>query len=108
MATVIDFMQNNPAFSPAWCPDWHENANDYRCHISLEREDDGSVSAIVLNLPGAGSCGDTEEEALTNVREAIVGVIESHKEAGENIPWLGLNEYEIPEGTQLKWILVNA
>ncbi len=85
--------------------DWPEECA-YRCHIGLIREDDGQVSAIVLNLPGAGSCGTTVEEALHNVREAIVGVVESHKDAGEDVPWL--DDYEIPQGGQLKWILVNA
>ncbi|MBN1393938.1 MAG: type II toxin-antitoxin system HicB family antitoxin [Pirellulales bacterium] len=80
----------------------------YRCHVSLVHEEDDSLSAIVLNLPGAGSCGNTEEEVLENLREAVLGVIESHIEAGEDIPWLGLDEYEVPEGTNTKWIIVNA
>jgi hypothetical protein len=45
---------------------------------------------------------------MRNVREAITGVIESHKEAKEDIPWIGLDKYEIPEGAKQKWILVNA
>ena len=80
----------------------------YRCHVSVMQEEDGAFSAIVLNLPGAGSCGDTAEKALDNLREAVLGVIESHIEAGEEIPWLGLDEYEVPEGTATKWIIVNA
>jgi predicted RNase H-like HicB family nuclease len=107
MLMVIDFEQQNPTFSPSLMPNWGQ-VNDYRCHVSLIREDDGTISAIVLNLPGAGSCGDSEEEALKNVREAILGVIESHQTAGEQIPWLGLDEYEIPQGVQDKWIIVNA
>ncbi len=31
--------------------------------ICLIPEEQGGYSAIVLNLPGAGSCGDSEEEA---------------------------------------------
>jgi predicted RNase H-like HicB family nuclease len=80
----------------------------YRCHICLIREEDGSFSAVVLNLPGAGSCGATYEEALENVREAILGVIESYTEAGEEIPWRDSVSDDIPEGAKRKWILVNA
>jgi predicted RNase H-like HicB family nuclease len=87
---------------------WGPRTKDYRCHVCLTKEDDGSFSAIVLNLPGAGSCGDTEEDALRNVREAILGVIESHQEAGEVIPWQDADESDIPTGAQQKWILVNA
>jgi predicted RNase H-like HicB family nuclease len=80
----------------------------YRCHVCLVREEDGSFSAIVLNLPGAGSCGDTEEEALQNVREAIHGLIESYSEAGQEIPWKNSTSDDIPNGAKQKWILVNA
>ena len=34
-------------------------------------EQTGSYSAVCPELPGCASAGDTEEEALTNVREAI-------------------------------------
>ncbi len=80
----------------------------YRCHVAWTREDDGSFSVIVLNLPGAGSCGDTEEEALLNVREAIAGAIESYIEAGMEIPWKESTSADSPAGAKHKWILVNA
>jgi predicted RNase H-like HicB family nuclease len=86
---------------------WGE-AKSYRCHVCLVHEDDGAFSAIVLNLPGAGSCGDTAEEALRNVREAVLGVIESYTEDGERIPWQDSDEREIPDGARLIWIIVNA
>jgi predicted RNase H-like HicB family nuclease len=83
-------------------------ATTYRCHVGLIREDDGSFSAIVLNLPGAGSCGDTEEEALQNVREAVLGVIESHLDAGEEVPWTDSASEDIPADATHKWIDVSA
>ena len=49
---------------------WSES-KAYRCHVLLIQEEDGTYSGIVMNLPGAGSCGDTEEETLANVREAV-------------------------------------
>ena len=57
------------------------------CLIDLIPEEDGSFSAVVLNLPGTGSCGATEEEAMENVKEAILGVIESYKADGREVPW---------------------
>jgi predicted RNase H-like HicB family nuclease len=87
--------------------DWREG-KAYRCHICLIPEEDGSFSAIVLNLSGAGSCGDTEEEALKNVREAVLGVIESYTDAGDEIPWEDSRSEDIPPGAKQIWILVNA
>ncbi|MBN2292641.1 MAG: type II toxin-antitoxin system HicB family antitoxin [Pirellulales bacterium] len=80
----------------------------YRCHICTIKEDDSTFSAIVLNLPGCGSCGDTEEEAIANVREAVLGVIESHRAANEPIPWCDAENNDIPNGAKRKWILVDA
>lgn len=89
-------------------PPWASLNNTYRCHVCFVEEEDGTFSAIVLNLPGCGSCGDTMEEAERNVREAIVGVIESYVEAGEGIPWCMTESEDIPRNATLKWILVNA
>jgi predicted RNase H-like HicB family nuclease len=40
-------------------------------HVSLEKDEDGWVVAEVPALPGCFSQGKDEEEALTNVKEAI-------------------------------------
>ena len=99
--------ENTAESTPVTAEEWRET-KAYRCHVCLIREDDGSFSAVVLNLPGAGSCGDTEEEALQNVREAVLGVIESYLAAGDEIPWKNSLCEDIPEGAKHKWILVNA
>ncbi len=39
--------------------------------ILLEPSEDGGYTAIVPSLPGCISEGDTKEEALKNIREAI-------------------------------------
>jgi predicted RNase H-like HicB family nuclease len=80
----------------------------FRCHLAFIAEDDGTFSAVVLNLPGVGSCGDTEEDAEANAREAIAGALESFAESKKEIPWLASRGYEIPKGAKQKWILVNA
>ena len=88
--------------------EWPEQAA-YRCHICLVQEDDEQISAIVLNLPGAASCGATECEALENVRESILGLIEVYKEHGDPIPWVvDSRSEEIPNGARTQWILVNV
>ncbi len=91
-----------PVGATVWEP------KSFRCHLVILREDDGSFSAIVLNLPGVGSCGDTEEAAVANAREAAIGAIESYLKDGEQIPWRDSTADSIPEGARQKWILVNA
>ena len=77
-------------------------------HLALIREEDGTYSAVVLNLPGAGSCGPTEDDAVENAKEAVLGVIESHKAAGEDVPWIDCRQEDIPAGAKVKWVLVDA
>jgi predicted RNase H-like HicB family nuclease len=91
------------ANSDQWGP-----ATSYRCHVLLQKEEDGRWSAIVLNLPGAGSCGDSEAEALANVREAVAGAIQSYLESGEEIPWKDSLAADIRDDARHKWILVHA
>ena len=103
--STIELSNNAESKTVEYGGDWRECA--YRCHICLLRDDDG-FSAVVLNLPGVGSCGDTEEEAMQNVREAVAGAIECYKDANENIPWRDSSQEDIPSGSIHKWIIVNA
>jgi predicted RNase H-like HicB family nuclease len=107
MAPIVTCPATNDACTYDCTPDWRPQSA-YRCHVCIIREDDGSFSAVALNLPGAGSCRNTEEDALRNAEEAIHGVIESHRDAGEDIPWQEVANCDIPTGAKLKWILVNA
>ncbi len=54
--------------------------------VVLLAEDDGRYSAFVPAIPGALSWGDTVEDALTNITEAIEGMLEMLQEAGEELP----------------------
>lgn len=54
--------------------------------VLIEQDEDGYFVAEVPSLPGCVSQGDTREDALMNVREAIAGYIESLKEHEEPIP----------------------
>lgn len=57
-----------------------------RYTVVLEREEDGGFVATVPALPGCVSQGDSREEALENVREAIAVYIEDCRESGESVP----------------------
>ncbi len=50
--------------------------------ISLDRDEDGVWIAECLSIPGCVSQGKTREEALTNIREAIVLCLEVRAERG--------------------------
>lgn len=54
--------------------------------VVIEQADDGSFSAYVPDLPGCVTCGDTREEAMAMIAEAIRGHIEVLREEGEPIP----------------------
>jgi len=60
---------------------------NYKIEISkLSDEDGGGFLATVPTLPGCMSDGETEEEALTNVKDAIEAWIETAQELGRSIP----------------------
>jgi predicted RNase H-like HicB family nuclease len=52
----------------------------------LSLEDGGGFAATVPDLPGCMSDGDTPEEALHNVLDAIDSWIEMAEELGHSIP----------------------
>jgi predicted RNase H-like HicB family nuclease len=59
---------------------------EYNYTIILEREEDGSYHAFCPALPGCHTQGDTYEEALENIKDAIKLYIESLKAHKEKIP----------------------
>jgi antitoxin HicB len=58
----------------------------HRYRVILEPEADGGYAVWVPALPGCVSQGETREEALTNIREAIQCYLESCLKHGEPIP----------------------
>jgi predicted RNase H-like HicB family nuclease len=54
--------------------------------VILEREEDGGYHAFCPALRGCHTQGDTLEEALANVREAIEAYLESLQKHGEAVP----------------------
>jgi antitoxin HicB len=57
-----------------------------RFRVILEPNELGGYTAIVPLLPGCISEGDTKEETLANIKEAIELYIESLRVDGEPIP----------------------
>ncbi|CDX54388.1 MULTISPECIES: type II toxin-antitoxin system HicB family antitoxin [unclassified Mesorhizobium] len=52
----------------------------------LSTEDGGGFSAYVPDLPGCMSDGETPEEAISNVQDAIAAWIEAAHELGRSVP----------------------
>jgi predicted RNase H-like HicB family nuclease len=54
--------------------------------VLIEQDEDGVYVAEVPSLPGCISQGQTREEAVENVREAIAAYLESLEAHGDPIP----------------------
>ena len=65
--------------------------------VILEPNEDGGYTIYVPSLPGCISEGDTREEALANIKEAIELYIESLEADGEPIPGEGELEEAVVE-----------
>ena len=57
-----------------------------RFKVMLEREAEGGYSVYVPVLPGCASQGETKEEALVNIKEAIECYLEGLRMDGLPIP----------------------
>lgn len=87
--------------------DWLK-VREYRCHILITQDVGGVFSAVVLNLPGIGSCGDTEEIAIANAKDAIRLALEDYEESHEEIPWKDTSTVVIPQGAKHLWVILDA
>ena len=54
--------------------------------VILEAQDDGGYVASVPDLPGVWTQGETREEAVAMVKDAIAGYLETLKELGRPLP----------------------
>ena len=105
MATAI--IANNAVTKKLESNAW-KKSNAYRIHLLITVEEGEGFSAIALNLPGAGSCGDTEKEAVENAKEAVSGVLEAYQESGDAIPWKDTSGVEIPAEAKQRWIILDG
>ena len=65
----------------------------FDCRVWIHLEECGGFSAEVVSLPGVVSQGETEGEAVKNLREAFQGAIETYRSHAMRIPWSN----EVPE-----------
>jgi len=54
--------------------------------VLVEQDEDGKFTAVVPELPGCISCGNTRDDALENIKEAIEAYIESLRKHDETVP----------------------
>ena len=72
-----------------------------RYTVILEQEADGGYVATVPLLPGCVSQGDTRDEVMRNIREAVDLYIEDCLGAGDPIPTeAGKEDLELKTGTR--------
>jgi predicted RNase H-like HicB family nuclease len=55
-------------------------------YVVIVEQGDTSFGAYVPDLPGCVAVGETEEEAMQLIREAIEMQVESLREYGEHLP----------------------
>jgi len=55
-------------------------------NIVLEPQEEGGYTVYVPALPGCVSQGETVEEAMDNIKDAIIVYLESLRERGVNLP----------------------
>jgi predicted RNase H-like HicB family nuclease len=58
----------------------------YVFRVELVEEEDGRWSAGVPVLPGCATWGDTKEEALHNIHDAVEAYLRAMRKCGESIP----------------------
>jgi predicted RNase H-like HicB family nuclease len=59
-----------------------EGDDEMKFRVVLQKDEDGVMVAEVPALPGCISQGATRDEALSNIREAISGYLDSLKAHG--------------------------
>ena len=57
----------------------------YDFKVILEPDEDGGYVVVCPSLPGCYTQGETKEEALENIKEAILLCLEDMEEEGEEI-----------------------
>ena len=78
---------------------------ELQCAVYLIPEVEGGYSVIAAHLPGAMSQGETEAEALGNITEALSGIVQSYREAQQDIPWEDVGR---PEHAVSRMVTIHA
>ena len=57
-----------------------------KVRVLIEQDEDGMFVAECSTLPGCISQGNSRREAISNIKDAIKGYLESLKKHGEPVP----------------------
>jgi predicted RNase H-like HicB family nuclease len=79
----------------------------YRCRVFVFPVSDVKYTADCPMLPGMTGAGNTEVEAVNNIREALVAALKGYNERREKIPWVKANG-KPPQGGYEKIIFVQV
>jgi predicted RNase H-like HicB family nuclease len=63
--------------------------------VTLEKDEDGYYVTECPSLPGCVSQGETPEEALAVIREAIEGILALRRKKGLSVPAVAVTEVEV-------------
>jgi antitoxin HicB len=63
--------------------------------VFLEAAEEGGFTVICPALPGCVSEGDTRQEALANIRDAIEGYLEVLRKHGDTLPKVEVEIVEV-------------
>lgn len=86
---------------------WQALANSFSFDVAIISEKDGGFSAIATRYPGIVSQGDTFDEALDNIKEALAAAIESSLARGQLLP-AKANWMDVPPGSKRRRVSINV
>ncbi len=75
---------------------WAKPESRFSCKVFV-LEEDSEYSVFAADLPGVVSQGDTINDALENIREALEGALAEYLDDGGTVPW-SAESMEKPRG----------
>ncbi len=63
--------------------------------VTIEEDEDGYYVVECPALPGCVSQGETAEQALVNIKEAVEGILALRRKRGLPIPAVDVSEIEV-------------
>lgn len=98
--------------APQWMPDgWEhpEEASAYQIEVRLSADEDGRFSVYAPRLPGAHSAGDTEDDAIANMNDAVPELLRAYRDEKMPIPWRPEGDVKPASPSEKsKWIMVRV
>lgn len=83
------------------------DACNYRLYARVTEDASGGWSAVVLNLPGVGSCGVSLDEAADRALEAVAAALAQYRADGVPVPWRALTPADFAAGPVETWSIAN-